>query len=322
MSAGSGAAAAPLLSVIVPTSNRPGPLGEALESIRSCAAANRDVTLELLVVNDGSPDGLVELTSGYGARLLDGPGRGPAAARNVGMSAARGAFLAFLDDDDAFLPGHIRTHLELLQARPDISAVFGQVQIANEKLTLAGPAYPPTVEEDPFHYLLANWHQIGSVVVRSEVRTTVGTFDERLATGEEQDWLLRLFLRHQVAFVPVPCLLYRQRPAGTADRYFAGQVRYARRNLWVHARRAGPRRPSWRRLARISIRHNGHFAGHLLGSAEIHASSGDSGAARYALRSALLTSPPHVAVALARRPALIRVFAGVLWSRRVSSDVS
>lgn len=317
-----GGPAAPLLSVIVPTCNRPGLLREALESIRSWAAANSDVTLELLVVNDGAPDGLSDLTSEYGARLLDGPGRGPAAARNVGMSAAHGLFLVFLDDDDAFLPAHVRTHLELLRDQPELKAVFGQIQIADEQLVPVGRPYPAAVEEDPFHYLLADWHQIGSVVVRQEVRTTVGCFDERLAAGEEQDWLLRLFMRHHVAFAPVPCMLFRQRPAGSADRYFARQVRYARRNLWVHAWGAGPRRPSWPRLARIFMRQNGHFAGRLLTSAEIHASSGDTDATRFAFRAALLTSPPHVAAALMRRRELIRLFAGSLWSPRVSSATS
>lgn len=315
----SSAAPAPLVSVIVPTCNRPGLLRQALESIRSWAAANPDVTLELLIVNDGAPEGLVELASTYGARLLDGAGRGPAAARNVGMSAARGAFLSFLDDDDAFLLGHIRTHLRLLQARPEVGAVFGQIQIADEHLVPAGPAYPLAMEGDPFHYLLANWHQIGSVVVRTEVQKTVGTFDERLTSGEEQDWLLRLFLRHEVAFVPVPCMLFRQRPAGSADLYFARQVRYARRNLWVHARQAGRRRPAWRHLVRMSMRHDGHFAGRLLSSAEVHAAHKDIPATRFALRAAFLSSPPHVALALLRRPGLIPLFAGAVWSRQISS---
>ena len=74
-------------------------------------------------------------------------------------------------------------------------------------------------------------------------------------------------------------------------------------------------RHSWRAS---DLRHNGHYAGHLLNSAESHAAHKDIPATRFALRAAVLSSPPHVALALLRRPGLIPLFAGAVWSRQIS----
>jgi glycosyltransferase involved in cell wall biosynthesis len=306
------------ISVVIPTRDRPRLLAQSLESVRRCGEANPDLALEIIVVNDGAADGLRQLTGQFGARLLPSDGHGPAAARNTGMNAARGQFLAFLDDDDAFLATHLRPQIEALEADPSLMAAFGQIQLTDPELTPCGEPGPPSMTEDPLRYLFGHWHQIGAVVARSEVRETVGPFDTALVAGEEQDWLFRLFLRHPVAFVGVPSILFRQRPVGTADRYFYGQVRFARRNFWTNVRRAGPRRPHPAQLARIYLRHNGHYAGHLLNSAESHASRKDPPATRFALRAAFLSSPPHVALALLRRPGLIPLFAGAVWSRQIS----
>jgi glycosyltransferase involved in cell wall biosynthesis len=293
---------APLLSVVLPTRNRARWLADALASIDRTAGAMLDV--EKIVVDDGSTDDTAAVAAKYGARLLVSPRRGASAARNAGMAAATGEFLLFLDDDDELLPDHLGPHLAMLRTDPTLGAVFGQVQLADQQMELLGDPYPELVEA-PFHQMLNTWQQIGSVVVRTAVRETVGPFDESLHGAEDWDWLLRLSLRHRIAFVPVPCLLFRQRPAGSADALDYRRLGFMRRTFWKNIRRAGDRRPPLRALIGMYSRHNGNFASHFLDSLEAHAARGDVAASRSAVRGALASSPLHAAAAVLRRPGLL-----------------
>jgi glycosyltransferase involved in cell wall biosynthesis len=278
-------------------------LADALASIDRTAGAGLQV--EKIVVDDESTDDTAAVARKYGARLLASPRRGASAARNAGMAAASGEFLLFLDDDDELLPDHLGPHLEMLRADPALDAVFGQVQLADQQMEPIGDPYPEVVQ-DSFHQMLNTWQQIGSVVVRTAVRETVGPFDESLSGSQDWDWLLRLSLHHEVAFVPVPCLLFRQRPAGGADALNYRRLEHMRRAFWLNVRRAGRRRPALRALIGMYSRHNGNFAGHFLDSLQAHATRGDAAASRGAVRGALASSPLHVAVAMARRPRLLR----------------
>ena len=93
---------APLISCVVPVFNGERYLGEALDSI----LAQTYRPLELLVVDDGSTDGAAALVTRYRdqTRPLFQPNAGQAAARNLGLSVARGEFVAFLDADDLWHP--------------------------------------------------------------------------------------------------------------------------------------------------------------------------------------------------------------------------
>jgi glycosyltransferase involved in cell wall biosynthesis len=293
---------APLLSVVIPTRNRAEWLAGALASIDRTAGTRLEV--EKIVVDDGSTDDTAAVAGKYGAKLLASPRRGASAARNAGMAAATGEFLLFLDDDDELLPDHLGPHLEMLRRDPTLDAVFGQVQLADQHMEAVGDPYPEVVEA-PFHQMLNTWQQIGSVVVRTAVRETVGPFDESLSGSQDWDWLLRLSLRHRIAFVPVPCVLFRQRPAGGGDALNYRRLGFMRRAFWLNVRRAGDRRPPLRALIGMYSRHNGNFAGHFLDSLEAHAARGDAAASRGAVRGALASSPLHVAAAVARRPRLL-----------------
>src|SRR5262249_2433166 len=94
-----GIAMSPRVSGIVPTWNRAHVLGES----RASLLAERDVDLEVVVVDDGSTDGTAALLAGLGdprVRSLVRPHAGIAAARNAGLAVARGPYVAFHDSDD------------------------------------------------------------------------------------------------------------------------------------------------------------------------------------------------------------------------------
>jgi glycosyltransferase involved in cell wall biosynthesis len=117
----------PKVSIILPTYNRAGFLPQAFASIW----AQQFIDWELIVVDDGSTDGTPELVRRLGAELaqpvryLRQANAGPYAARNTGLDAARGGYIAFFDSDDVWLPHHLRDCVEALDANPDVDWVYG-----------------------------------------------------------------------------------------------------------------------------------------------------------------------------------------------------
>lgn len=103
-----------LVSVIIPCHNAEAWIGETLDSV----AIQRDVTCEVIVVDDGSTDAsarVAESVGGRHVRVVRQDQQGVGAARNMGTSVARGAFLQYLDADDVLAPGAVRARLNALQ---------------------------------------------------------------------------------------------------------------------------------------------------------------------------------------------------------------
>ncbi len=115
----------PLVSVIVPTYNRADLVRRAVDSI--LLQTHRNV--EVLVIDDGSTDQTLEVLKEAQARdsrvqpLRNNSPKGCAGARNTGLQQARGEYIAFLDDDDEFLPEKIQTQVEFLQRHPQAGVV-------------------------------------------------------------------------------------------------------------------------------------------------------------------------------------------------------
>jgi hypothetical protein len=203
----------PLVSVIVPTLNRPHLLRRALTSI----AAQDYRPLEAAVVNDGGED-VKEVLAEFAGRLdiayrQHAERRGLPAARNTGIRATTGHFIAYLDDDDALLPGHVSTLVSHLQqqaadcAYANFAFVFEDRahdcrEIARqERITDAIPLERIAVE-----CITA----VCSVVHRRRCLDRVGMFDETLTIGmEDWDLWMRLFPAVQTIHVAqVTSLVY------------------------------------------------------------------------------------------------------------------
>src|SRR5271165_5797473 len=96
----------PLVSVIIPTYNRAYILRDSIDS----ALGQRSANIEVIVADDGSTDGSATLVGNYkkGVTYLYQENQGAAAARNLGVRAAKGAYIAFLDSDDVWGPDKVR----------------------------------------------------------------------------------------------------------------------------------------------------------------------------------------------------------------------
>jgi glycosyltransferase involved in cell wall biosynthesis len=291
----------PQVSVVVPTRDRHALLAEALASIR--ALEGPDLTFEILVCDNGRQRAETERIAGqFAARYLPVGADGAGAARNAGLTAATGAFVAFLDDDDLWTPEHIRPHLALLAARPDLEAAVGRVTTTDEQRTPYGNPWPVSLPDDGdvFHVFLREYPQIGGTVARVGVRESVWLFDESLMGDQDWDWHLRLALRHRVGFVPRLCVLFRQRPAGSFDDLQWKRLGYARRVFLRAVRRAGYRRLRPAHGLRSMAHHLGMYYAYFVESAGIHLTHGRHRAARRALGYAAVASPAHLARDLVR----------------------
>jgi glycosyltransferase involved in cell wall biosynthesis len=132
----------PKISVIIPTFARPAQLAECLDAL--AAMDTGGIAVEVIVVNDGSPESLAALIdarrSRLDLRLVEQQRVGPGGARNAGAAVARGRFVAFLDDDCRPSRGWLRVLVEELDAHPD-ALLGGRVENA-----LAANAYSAASE--------------------------------------------------------------------------------------------------------------------------------------------------------------------------------
>ena len=116
-------AASPCVSVIIPAYNAAAHLAPCLASVR---VQRGDFTLDTLVIDDGSRDDTVAIARGQaGVRVITQANRGPSAARNAGIAATTGEFIAFLDADDLWPVGKLDAQLDVLTRHPDAALAFG-----------------------------------------------------------------------------------------------------------------------------------------------------------------------------------------------------
>jgi len=176
-------ATTPDVTVVIPTHNRHSLLIETLESV-----ADQDwPSWECIVIDDGS-EPPVSLPAGLSqAKLVRRAIRGgPAAARNTGLRAASGRFIAFLDDDDLMVPSRIRIGMEALQANPDANCHIGALIKSDS----------PDLEKIPIESTSSTPRRSGTSRLSVEQilirRDLVKEFDESLRVGEDVDWWLRV----------------------------------------------------------------------------------------------------------------------------------
>ena len=175
--------AAPLVSVIIPVLNGEAYLDEALASIPADAGGR----VETIVVDDGSTDGTAELVRRHrGVRYFYQVKAGIGAARNAGLSLAGGAFIAFLDADDYWLPGKLCLQLAVLRAQPRTDMVFGHIrqfhspelsQSERERIRCPDGAMPAELPS--------------TMLCRRAVFDRVGLFETRWKVGQDVDWIMR-----------------------------------------------------------------------------------------------------------------------------------
>jgi MoaA/NifB/PqqE/SkfB family radical SAM enzyme/tetratricopeptide (TPR) repeat protein len=186
----------PLVSVIVPTYNRPDQLVRTIESIQ----AQTYRTVEILVVNDSGPDVgdlLAPLnTRGNITYIRHQSNSGLAAARNTGLQSARGKYIAYLDDDDIYYPDHLKTLVDFLEAS-EYRVAYTDAYRARQKLDQG--RYVTFKREIAYSYdfdydriLAENFVPVLCFMHERSCLDRVGMFDESLRSHEDWDLWIRM----------------------------------------------------------------------------------------------------------------------------------
>lgn len=278
----------PLVSVVVPTHNRAARLEKAIRSALGQTVGD----LEILVVDDGSSDGTPDVIGRLSERdarvraIRLSAGSGAAAARNAGIRAATGEFLAFLDDDDEWASEKVEEQIGYLRAHPDVGLVSCNFLVVGEGR--------PALHRGPERFTAAAllWANVlmgcSFVMLRRPSFSFEPNFDESLVTAEDWDLWLRCSDERAVATVPSPLARYALHAvqlSSSVDRVQRGESAFFAKN---------ERRMS----ANARAFHRAHLL--LLGA------SGER--ERMRARMTIIRETP---------PAVIRVLARLAWSRRL-----
>lgn len=212
-------AGSPEVSIVIPTRNRWALLDQSLAG----ALRQEDVDAEVVLVDDGSSDPMPERLGRLGdprVRVLRSPERqGVARARNLGIGAARGKWVAFLDDDDLWSPGKLRAQLDAA-ARCQADFAYGSAVVVDVTLCVRHQQPAPDAQGIARELLVRNAIPGGgsNVMARTALVRRLGGFDESLSVLADWDLWIRLALHGTGAACPAVLLAYLSHPGNMVVR--------------------------------------------------------------------------------------------------------
>ncbi|MEG5232749.1 glycosyltransferase [Microcoleus sp. AT9b-C3] len=195
----------PLVSVIIPTKDRPEMLAHAVQSV----LAQTFPDVEIIVVNDGGTD-VQEVLDRINSKsnityLKHDRNQERSTARNTGIRVARGKYIAYLDDDDMYYPNHVQTLVEFLEnseykvAYTD--AVMAEQQKQNGQYVTINRSVPYSFDFDYDKILVGNFIPMLCLTHEKSCLDETGMFDVNLNTHEDWDLLIRLSRSFKIAHI-------------------------------------------------------------------------------------------------------------------------
>ncbi len=198
------------VSVIIPTFNRSALVSRAIESV----LAQTYPVNEIIVVDDGSTDDTEQVIRKYenGVRYIRQENAGVSAARNRGIKAATGEWIAFLDSDDEWLPNLVGTHEQALSNHPDCKWSFCNFQFAGGSVQQSTTVEKAVSFKGVVGYFDALMRGIrfptAGFLIHRSVFDIVGKFNPGMRTGEDIDLCARIAMRYpRIAYSPEICYL-------------------------------------------------------------------------------------------------------------------
>ncbi|MBW4517919.1 MAG: glycosyltransferase [Timaviella obliquedivisa GSE-PSE-MK23-08B] len=197
----------PLLSIIIPTHNRPQLVQRAVQSALEQTAKE----IEVIVVDDASTEPVI-LPSQSNLKLIRlQPGRGGAGARNVGTEAAQGRWVTYLDDDDRLLPHMASVSLQALLTTtfsPPIAIISG-IEVINTQGKVLRVRTPPSVRLKGCHFALEDlepqysYNTKQTMVVERAIIQKIGGWDETFRSRVHSELFLRLNSACSILGLPI-----------------------------------------------------------------------------------------------------------------------
>jgi hypothetical protein len=247
----------PLVTFLLPVRNGLPWLGAALASIFGQTFRN----FELIIIEDGSTDGTPELLRVLHdprLRIIETGGVGIARALNIGLEAARGAYIARHDADDESLPTRLARQVAVLESRPDIDVVATVAEYIDASGRPVDNAWVKTVRRQ--HDLALTPEAIGelmpltccithgSILARAAVLRAAGGYRPEMEPAEDYDLWLRLLPRHRFLKLEERLYRYRVHAEQSGVRTRERQTRQTVLAKLQHVRRLHPDLPTPARL--------------------------------------------------------------------------
>jgi glycosyltransferase involved in cell wall biosynthesis len=200
----------PRLSVILPTHNRENLVSRAVDSV----LAQSFLDFELILVDDCSTDGTRRVLDQYRdlpkVRLVfSDTNLGASGARNLGISKANGALIAFQDSDDYWMPHKLRLQVGALDASPECGICYcGSLYYSDKNCYYIPERGFERLDGDMAKEILrGNTTSTQTFVIRKDILDRVGIFDSRLDPVEDWDLMIRVAQITQFRFIPEPLVI-------------------------------------------------------------------------------------------------------------------
>jgi glycosyltransferase involved in cell wall biosynthesis len=224
----------PLVTIVLATRDRPQLLARAIPSVIS----QRYELWELVVVDNGTvPEtrAVVDAVMDERVILVEGPRRGPSAARNAGLDRASGEIVCYLDDDNVMHPGWLQAVVQVFDKRKDVDVAYG-ISLAEHRIPddLGEHGWWPSFWQLPWSretLLEENVTDVGSLAHRRELADA--RFDEEVPTADDWDILLRLTANKGALAIPALSHAYSMEATNRVSRdplYRAGLEEIRRRH--------------------------------------------------------------------------------------------
>lgn len=196
----------PLVSVVIPTYSRPDNLVRAIESVLSQSYRN----IEIIVVDDNgigtrwqieTENMLLKYINNHKVRYIKHEtNRNGSAARNTGLSEAKGEYINFLDDDDEFLPDRIEKCIDVILKSADLGAVFSNTifRNGNNERVFINPLFENPAQDLLLAKLIFN---TSTLLFKADAVKAIGGFDESFVRHQDYELTIRFCERYKIANV-------------------------------------------------------------------------------------------------------------------------
>ena len=272
----------PRVSVIIPTFNRATHVPRAIESVLS----QRYRDFEIIVVDDGSKDNTREVVTAYGApvRYVFQENQGPGAARNLGIRTAAGAYLAFLDSDDAWLPAFLEKTVSALDEHPEVDVVTTGIYLGPEDHKVEGHMegietgvweLSAGLSDEQIRRVLSGFCPAAVLARANVVKKYGGYYEHRCMLGEDVYLWIQVALNHKVYRIREPLIWYNTETSGLG--FSSNKARFPLEPVFTDPE------PIWRNCPERHREFLSWLASHALKTIHIQIATGDYENARWLL---------------------------------------
>jgi glycosyltransferase involved in cell wall biosynthesis len=191
-----------MISIIIPTYNSDKYICEAIDSI--LCQTYKDY--EIIVIDDGSTDNTRIIIANHypTVRYFYSSNRGVSSARNIGISKARGEFIAFLDADDLWAPEKLDKQVKLFWSKPELGLVFTEHSLFNETgvVKIGADKRRRLMHGNIVRNVFLNSYvATPTVMVRKHVFDRVGLFEEELIVAEDDNMWMRIAMVYPIELI-------------------------------------------------------------------------------------------------------------------------